>query len=102
MTSLASALVAPVELVLDAMRSQLGPPFDDGAVHDFLSDRLLDRDWRDAAKWFCSELAPGAIERAGFFPFKPLIPKNRVSPADLSLLLNPSIEAHAFWPPMRG
>jgi hypothetical protein len=84
----------------DIMRSQLGKPFDPEALHDFLSDNPRERDWRNPEKWFCSELVAWSLERAGFFPYKLLVPKNRVSPADLLLLLNPYIDTENFWNPV--
>lgn len=87
--------------ILAGVKSQLGKPFDDGALYDFLSDRI-DRNWRDPDKWFCSELMAWACESAGLWPFKLLIPKNRVSPADLLLLLNPFLDPDEFWQPVAG
>jgi hypothetical protein len=69
-------------------RSQLGKPFDNGALWDFLSDGPGDRDWRCEDSWFCSELVIWSIEEAGFFPVPLIQPKNRVTPADSLLILN--------------
>ncbi len=78
-----------IELVL----SQEGRPFDSVAMKQVLSDHV--RDWKVPDAWFCSELIAWACEEAGLF--KIVVPKNRVTPADLLLLLNPWIDAEEFW-----
>ncbi len=78
-----------VELVL----SQKGKPFDDVAMKQVMSDEP--RDWKIPDAWFCSELICWACEEAGLF--RVVVPKNRVTPADLLLLLNPWIDAKEFW-----
>ncbi len=85
-----------------AAKSQLGKPFDDSALYDFLSDKPGDRNWRSTDRWFCAELLAWACEAAGLWPYKLLVPKNRISPADLLLLLNPFIDADSFWLPVAG
>ena len=87
---------------IDLVRTQMGKPFDDSALYEFFDDFEDPRDWRQPDKWFCSELFTWALERAGAFPYDLLIPKNRVSPADLLLLLNPVIETKTFWDPIPG
>lgn len=84
------------------MRSQLGAPFDGDALYAFFSNALVPRDWRQPDKWFCSELIAWALEAAGLFPYKLLVAKNRVSPTDLLLLLNPYIDVESFWLPVPG
>ena len=81
------------------IESQLGKPFDDGALYAFLSpDVSTERNWREADSWFCSELVTWALENAGFWPYEILVSKNRVSPADLLLMVNPSVEnVETFW-----
>ena len=70
-----------------------GKPFDGDALWAFFGE---ERNWRLPLKWFCSELVCHCLEQAGFFPYELLVPKNRVSPADLLLLLNPWINAEEF------
>jgi hypothetical protein len=86
------------------MKSQLGEPFDDSALHAFIGkvSFMPTRDWADVSKWFCSELVTWALMTAGFFKFDLLVPKDRVSPADLLLLLNPYMDTTHFWDPIPG
>lgn len=72
-------------------RSQIGKPFDNSALYDFLSADPGSRDWRDQDKWFCSELVVWCCETCGMFPYKLISAKNRISPADSLLLFNPFI-----------
>jgi hypothetical protein len=72
--------------------SQVGRPFDNGALYAFLSDPLRiaqPRDWRDPAQWFCSEFAIRSFEIGGVFPYKLATHPSGVSPHDSLLLLNP-------------
>ena len=90
---------------LEAARSQLGEPFDSSAMHAVFSGGFfaVDRDWRDQSAWFCSELKSWCLEEAGFFPYQLLISKNRVTPPDLLLMVNPwVINAETFWEPIPG
>jgi hypothetical protein len=80
--------------VVELVRSQLGKPFDDTALHQIISE--TPRDWKKPDAWFCSELFAWALEEAGFFPYQLIVPKNRVSPADLLLLLNPYIDVEEY------
>jgi len=84
------------------LRSQVGKPFDDGALYDFFGEFESPRDWRKPDMWFCTELFVLDMERSGVFPYELLIPKNRVSPADTLLLLNPYIDTENFWLPIPG
>ncbi len=47
------------------------------------------RDWRDHGAWFCSEFVAWTLESSHFFPYTLVSAKNRITPADLLLLLNP-------------
>ena len=69
--------------------SQIGKPFDDAALWGFLKDTPNDRDWRQPDSWFCSEFVVWSLEQAGFFPYELIVAKNRITPADSLLLLNP-------------
>ena len=79
--------------IIDLIQSQIGKPFDPKAMKAVLSSEP--RDWRDPSAWFCSELVVWALERAGFFSHL-IVPKNRVTPADLLLLLNNWIDPVEF------
>ena len=88
-------------------KTQIGKPFDNGALYNFLDDmgHAPKRNWRDHGAWFCSEfvtwvlegdkgltdveLVVGGLESGGFFPYSLISAKNRITPADLLLLLNP-------------
>ncbi len=89
------------DAVIAAGRSQIGKPFDNSALWGFLDDlghRVLTmhptaaRDWNDTKSWFCSELVAYALIQGKFFPYNLVVLKNRVSPADLLLMLNPYME----------
>jgi hypothetical protein len=82
--------------VIAAGRSQLGKPFDNSALWDFLEDTAEGapdaakaRDWRDQSSWFCSEWLAFSAETGGLFPYPLIAAKNRITPADSLLLLNP-------------
>jgi hypothetical protein len=74
---------------MEVAHKQIGKPFDNGALWDFLSDQPHDRDWRQTDSWFCSELIVYCLEQANFFPYSLVVAKNRITPADTLLLLNP-------------
>jgi hypothetical protein len=59
-----------------------------------LSDKPGDRDWRETSKWFCSEHITWAEEEGKFLPWRIIVPKNRVSPAD-NLLINMPVITNA-------
>lgn len=79
------------EAVRSRWRTQIGKPFDDGALWDFLSDKPGERDWRDEASWFCSEGVVWSAEIEGAFGWPLLVAKNRVSPSDSLLAFNSMI-----------
>jgi len=73
--------------IVELLASQIGKEFDEEALV-----RALDtnpRNWRLKNKWFCAELVLWALEEAGFFPYPLVGTKNRVTPGDLLLILNP-------------
>ena len=84
--------------------SQLGKPFDNSALKDFLSSQFPGyRDWRDKGAWFCAELAVWAVESAGYYGEYLPWPKNRVSPTDQLLIHvnDPNwINRDTFWDPI--
>jgi hypothetical protein len=83
--------------VLDVARSQIGKPFDNGALWGFLGDlaygapKIRPAPWDDEMSWFCSEYIAFCLVRGGFFPYKLIVRKERISPADLLLILNASM-----------
>jgi hypothetical protein len=86
--------------------SQLGKPFDNGALKDFLSDSFPGRrDWRLTDSWFCAELVVWAMEVGGFWDIPLEWPKNRVSPTDILLimLMDPRwVNRETFWDAHQG
>jgi len=75
----------------DFCMAQLGKPFDSEALKPsvFLSPQFHNRDWRTDDKWFCAELAGRATEVAPLLDWTIPGIKNRITPADLILLLAP-------------
>lgn len=69
----------------DALRSQLGKPYDVEAIAAF----AFDRDWRATDHWFCSEIQAWALERAGYFPHPLAATDSTITPRDLLLILSP-------------
>lgn len=66
------------------VKSQTGKPYDASAILAF----ALDRDWRKADSWFCSEILAAALEAAGYFSYTLAAPANKITPADLLLALS--------------
>lgn len=79
----------------EIIRTEIGKPFDNDALWCFLG-QMPTRDWRKPDRWFCSELITYALEESGFFPYKLVVAKDRVSPPDLLLLLNPYLDVMRF------
>jgi hypothetical protein len=82
-----------------AALSQLGKPFDNHALHAFLQPGPSGgRDWRDNDLWFCSEHITWSLEKARWFPWEILVSKDKISPADLLLLINWGVlNISTFW-----
>jgi hypothetical protein len=80
--------------VIEIARSQIGKPFDSSALWSFFDDQAVEdivgkeRDWRDTKQWFCSELIIFALEQGGLFPYGLVVAKNRITPADVLLMIN--------------
>ena len=95
------------DAILEWARTQIGKPFDGGALAPkvFLSDpfygEVESRNWRDPDKWFCAEYAVCAFEDGGYWGpgRKVSIKKNRVTPADLSMIfiMDPNLQNWATW-----
>ncbi len=63
------------------LEAQIGKPYDKVAI----AGLVLDRDWRNPDRWFCSELAMAALETAGLLhPISSSV--NFISPRDLLIL----------------
>ncbi len=82
---------AGVDAIIELAKTQIGKPFDNTALYGFLDDMGYGpkRDWRDTSSFFCSEFVAWALEESHFFPYTLVAAKNRITPADLLLLLNP-------------
>ncbi len=87
----ARLLTGGADAIIELAKTQIGKPFDNKALYGFLDDMGHEpkRDWRDHGAWFCSEFVTWALEASHFFPYTLLPAKNRITPADLLLLLNP-------------
>ena len=82
---------ATVRAIIEAGRSQIGKPFDNSALWGFLSDQVYEkkRNWRDTGQWYCSEFATWSQESGKLFPYPLIVTKDRVSPGDNLLMINP-------------
>lgn len=74
--------------VYAAALSQLGKPYDWRAILAF----AVDRDWREADSWICSELQAWALEQGGFFQRPLYLGVNKITPGDLLLVVSPFAE----------
>lgn len=75
--------------VLDHAKSQIGKPYDWGAIMGF----VVKHDWQDKNAWFCSELVAWSFQAAGV----PLLRSRelyRITPRDL--LLSPYLRRTGF------
>jgi len=86
------------------LREQLGKPFDGEALKPevFLSPHFEWREWRKEESWFCAELIAHAVEVAELLDWAIPGIKNRVTPADLILLLAPLYDFHMARKPIEG
>jgi hypothetical protein len=83
---------------------QLGKPFDGEALSPkvFLSPHFEYRDWRATDRWFCAELMAHGCEVAPLVDWEIPGIKNRVTPADLILLLAPLYDFGVARKPIEG
>src|SRR5215469_11418764 len=88
----------------DFCMAQLGKPFDSEALSPkvFLSPHFEYREWRTEDKWFCAELMARATEIAPLLDWPIPGIKNRVTPADLILLLAPKYDFEMARKPIEG
>ena len=75
------------DAIIAYAKSQVGKPFDNGALRNFLSIKFPNavdaRDWRHPDRWFCAELVIVSFEQGGYWNGEQLPwPKTRVSPTD--------------------
>lgn len=93
------------QAIVDAAMLEIGKPFDDSALKEFLSDAIV-RDWRMPSSWFCSELIAHSFDEAGYWaPMRLIIAKNRISPSDFLMLFmfDPRfINRESFFDPVQG
>jgi hypothetical protein len=75
----------------DFCMGQVGKPFDTSALKPsvFLSSEFHNREWRTEDSWYCAELIGRASEVAPLLNYPIPGIKNRITPADLILLLAP-------------
>jgi hypothetical protein len=84
----------------DYCMGQIGKPYDHAAlkVGTFLSAEFENRDWRDEVAWFCFELIARGIEVSGVLSWRLLAIKNRITGADLLMMINPVMSnVDSFW-----
>ena len=62
--------------VYEAAKSQIGSPYDFGAI----AGLMFHRDWKDTGQWFCSELATWSLLKDGVHILNPGIPYNLITP----------------------
>jgi hypothetical protein len=91
-----TAIIRTTDDVADAFEgfaiSQLGKGFDSSALsmRNFMTTTPRNRrDWRDNDLWFCSEFFTWCLEKARFWGYELLVAKDRITPGDLLLLVNP-------------
>lgn len=89
---------------VDFTTAQVGKPFDADALKPstFLSAEFHNRDWRKGDKWFCAELMARATEEALLLDWDIPGIKNRVTPADLILILAPLFDFEECFKPIKG
>jgi hypothetical protein len=77
---------------------QVGKPFDGSALklRTFLSPEF-NRDWRNDATWYCAELIARAAEVSGLLATPILAVKNRITAADLLLIVAPLMINAKEW-----
>jgi hypothetical protein len=66
--------------IYELARSQLGKPFDSGAMKSFFGEE--DRNWEETECWFCSELVAWCFMKAPYWSIPIMWAKNRVTPGD--------------------
>lgn len=99
------AIIRTTDVVADAFEgfliSQLGKGFDSSALKPmaFLSNAVKTRrDWRDNDLWFCSELLTCGSEKANMWGYELIVAKDRVTPGDYLLTINPLMtNIDTFW-----
>lgn len=69
----------------DALRSQVGKPYDERGILDFIIGSSRDRNWRDQSAWFCDELGAWAQEEAGICP-RLIAPTFKLTPGAVALV----------------
>ena len=69
----------------NALRSQVGKPYDKIGIWNFANGSLMDRNWQDQSAWFCDELAVWSWEQAEICP-RLLLAPNRITPGGAALV----------------
>jgi uncharacterized protein YycO len=72
----------------DFLSHQVGKRYDVAGIAAFVAGR----NWRTPDSWYCSELVAAALEAAGYFAAPLATPSNRITPADLLLVLSGRVE----------
>jgi len=98
--------------ILSAAVDQLGKPFDNGALKNFIGKPFsppssdTQRNWRALDSWFCAELPPDCFDRGGYWwPRRLVWPMDCFTPTSLIMLfqMDPNfINAETFWDVIPG
>ena len=89
------------DAIYTAALGQLGKPFDNDALFQFLTGALAPP-WAEHGQWFCSELAAWAFWSRGFFRYPLAVNLGRITPQELILLLNPYFDVIRFEQRIEG
>ena len=89
------------DAIYAAAIGQLGKPFDNDALHQFLSGALAPT-WLLPDQWFCAELCAWAFYSKEFFAYPLVVNLGRISPPELLILLNPYFDVESFEKRVEG
>ncbi len=80
-----SATTEQEEIFFEYLRSQIGKPYDYGAVLSFF---WPSRDWQVSDHWDCAELIDSSLAMSGWFPQEMAVKYSRMTVRDTSLLIS--------------
>lgn len=73
------------------LNDQIGKKYDFLGIMSF----VLNRDWRDDQRWFCSELITSGLEKCGYFEYRLANTENKITPIGLLLALSAKTNIYA-------
>jgi uncharacterized protein YycO len=80
-----SATPEQEDIFYEYLLSQIGKPYDYGAVLSFF---YPSRDWQESDHWDCAELIGTSLAMGGFFPQEMAVKYSRVTVRDVLLLIS--------------